>query len=602
MKIQYSVSTDEPARHYFRVVMRLEGLKEAVPSGVLRLAMPVWTPGSYLVREFARNILRVQAVEESGRALNPQKEAKNTWTVPLEGADRVEVGYQVYAFKHTTNESYLDSWHATINGASLFLYVEGHQDEPVTVQIVPHEGWNYISTGLEPLTPGGYIFTAPNYDVLVDSPIEIGNQHVHQFEVQGVTHEVSIYAPKPVNEETLVADIKKIVEGTIPVFGEIPYSRYVFLVDFTDVGGGGLEHLNSTHCIAAYMTMDPPSEYRKTLSLFSHEFFHTWNVKRMRPKALGPFDYSKENYTRSLWISEGLTSYYEDLILRRAAIVSVPEFLDLLCDDINQFKSLPSSRWLSPEESSFDTWIKFYREDENSPNVSPSYYRQGAVLGSLLDLEIRKSTGSAKCLDDVMRSVYQRTYKEGRGFTDDEFAQACSEVSQKATDEIFTRHVHGRDEVDFEKYLGYAGLTLQPKATQDEPEGFLGIRVKQNQGLTVASRLFGSPAETADLSAGDEIIAVNGLRMDAQRLPFCIAGQKPGADVTIFFARDGVVRATRTQLARRPNFEFRIKKKDSASAEEKELFRSWAGSEWDLPLEYKEQRTSPTRVKRLDYI
>ncbi len=602
MKIHYSVSTDEPAKHYFRVVMKLEGVKEAFPDGVVRLGMAVWTPGSYLVREFSRNILGLEAADGSGTRLKTEKDAKNSWAVSAGGADSVEVSYRVYAYKHTTNESYLDSWHAMINGASVFLFADGHQNEPCTVEIVRHQGWNVVSTGLEPTSPDAWTFAAPDFDVLVDSPIEVGNQTVHSFEVEGVKHEVAISAPKAIDEKSLVVAINKIVERTVPIFGEIPYKRYVFLVEFTDQGSGGLEHLNSTHCIASYLGLEPPSEYRRMLSLFSHEFFHTWNVKRMRPRALGPFDYTRENYTRSLWVSEGVTSYYENVILRRAGIVSVPEFLDLLCDDIDQVVSLPSSRWQTPQESSFDTWIKFYRTDENTPNVSASYYRQGAVLGTLLDLQIRKSTASAKSLDDVMRSVYQSTYKEGRGFTDEEFETACSEASQGSTEEIFARHVRAKEDIDFQRFLGYAGLALQPKNTPDAPEGFLGIKVKTNQGVTVVNRLFGSPAEAADLSAGDEIIAVEGLRMDAQRLPFYIANQKPGTEITIVYSRDGVLRATRAKLDEKPPFEFRIKKKEAAAPEEKDLYRSWALAEWDQPLDYKEGRVSPARVKILDYL
>ena len=601
MKIHYTVSMDEPAKHYFRVAMKLEGLNEAFPEGVVRLAMPVWTPGSYLVREFARNILELEARDASGKRLVAEKGAKNSWTVTAGGADAVTVSYRVYAFKHTTNESYVDSWHATINGASVFLFVEGHQHDPSTVEIAPRAGWGAVSTGLEPTAPEGWTFSAPDYDVLVDSPIEVGNQTVHSFEVGGVKHEVSIVAPKPFDEKSLVAAINKIVERTVPIFGEIPYSRYVFLVEFTDQGSGGLEHLNSTHCIAAYLSLEPPSEYRRMLSLFSHEFFHTWNVKRMRPKALGPFDYSRENYTKSLWISEGITSYYENVILRRAGLVSTPEFLDLLCEDINQVVSLPSSRWQSPQESSFDTWIKFYREDENTPNTSASYYRQGAVLGTLLDLQIRKSTGSSKSLDDVMRGVYQSTYKQGRGFTDEEFERACSDASQGTTDEIFAKHVKSREEIDFQRFLGYAGLELQPKSAAAEREGFLGVRLKPGQGVIVANRLFGSPAEAADISAGDEIIAVEGLRVDPQRLPFVIANQKPETEVMIVYSRDGVLRATRAKLEEKPPFEFRMKKKEGATDEEKGTFSSWALSEWDQPLEYQEHRVSPARVKRLDF-
>jgi predicted metalloprotease with PDZ domain len=606
MRIHYTIRMDEPETHYFRVAMRIEGLAGTAPEGRVTLAMPVWTPGSYLVREFARNVLELEASDGSGAALRAEKDDKDSWVVSTGGAEAIEVGYRVYAFRHDTNQSYLDGDHAVVNGASVFLYLQGHQDHPLTLEVVPHEGWKVISTGLETKAggvDGSRTFSAPSYDILVDSPIEVGNQSVHSFAVRGVTHEVSIFARKRVDEERLVSDIERIVEHSIPVFDDVPYSRYVFLVDYTDHGSGGLEHLNSTHCITSYYQMDPPGEYRKMLSLFSHEFFHAWNVKRMRPMALGPFDYSRENYTRSLWIAEGITSYYDNHILRRAGIFSVPEFFDAFCDEVNLIRSLPSSRWQTPEESSFDTWIRFYREDENTPNVNASYYRQGAVLGTLLDLEIRRATGSASTLDDAMRKVYRETYKEkGRGYTDEEFERACSAVSLGETDEIFAKHVRGREEVDFQRYLGYAGLALEPRSPQATSEGFLGVRVKASPGVMVVSRLFGSPAEAADVSAGDEIIALDGLRMDAQKLPFYVAVQKPGTEVVLTSSREGVLRETKVRLAARVPLEFRIVKRNEATDGEKAVFRSWLGSAWDEPLVYPERRASPVRVSRLDYV
>lgn len=593
---------DEPWTHYFRVTMRIEGIEDASRGGPLRLAMPVWTPGSYLVREFARNVLDLRVTDAAGRELRAEKEAKDRWLVSAPMSESVDVTYRVYAFRHDTSESYLDSDHAVINGASVFLYPIGYEASPITLEVVPYPSWKVVSTGLPRSGGEGRRFEATDYDVLVDSPIEVGNQHVTAFEVQGVPHEVSIYAPNPVDESRLVSDIRTIVESTVPVFGEVPYNRYLFLVDFTDQGAGGLEHLNSTYCIASYLGMASPPEYRRMLSLFSHEFFHAWNVKRMRPTALGPFDYSRENYTRSLWISEGLTSYYGAHILRRADVVTVPEFLEMICDEIAPVKSLPSARAQSPQESSFDTWIKLYREDENSPNVSPSYYRQGASLGVLLDLEIRRSSSLERTLDDAMRDVYRSTYKEGRGFTDAEFEDACSRVSAGATEEIFARYVRDPGEIDFARYLGYAGLTLEPKSSPDSPEGFLGVRVRPGQGLVIQSRLSGSPAETADLSAGDEIIALDGLRMDGQRLPYYVASRPPGAEVSVTFSREGTLRETRARLSARPPFEFRVQKKSEATEQEKAAFRSWTMGSWEEPLTYKERRASPAIAKRLEYV
>ncbi|MDG6926141.1 MAG: M61 family metallopeptidase [Nitrososphaerota archaeon] len=591
---------ENPGTHCFKVRMTVGPVDGGL--GTLGISMPVWTPGSYLVREFARNVLSIRASDARGKDLAVEKVSKCRWLVGAGSSERVEVEYTVYAFAFSVNTSYLDTEHAIINGASVFLYAEGFEKNPVIVHLAPYSGWKTVSTGMERMGED-WTFVAADYDILVDSPIEMGNLHVHQFHAMEARHEVSIFAQKAIDEESLVSDIRKIVESTVPIFGDVPYRRYVFLVDFAGEGWGGLEHLNSTHCIGSYYWLEPPEEYRSFLTLFSHEFFHTWNVKRMRPVALGPFDYSGENYTKSLWISEGITSYYEAVILRRAGILPVPEYLEELVDNINPVRSLPSGRAQSPEESSFDSWVRLYRQDENSPNVSPSYYRQGAVMGMLLDLQIRHASDNAKSLDDVMRRVYRETYiADGRGFTDEQFRKACSDASGGQTEATFDAHVSGRMEVDWDRYLGYAGLRLVQKATPSRDEGFLGIRLKAGPSLTVATRLTESPAEMADLSAGDEILATDGLRTDAQRLPFYIANRKPGTEVELTIVRAGMLKNVRVILGPRPNFEYRIVKKEAASEEEKQTFALWAIENWSEPLLYRDHRISPVRQRVLDYV
>ncbi|MGA2875939.1 MAG: hypothetical protein ABSE82_10445, partial [Nitrososphaerales archaeon] len=384
---------DDPNTHYFEVVIDILDFKEKLGHGPIRLVMPTWTPGSYLIREFSRNVLDLVAfdIDEDVKLIS-QKISKNVWEVEPKGATSIRVKYRVFAFEFTVDTSYLDNLHGVINGASVFMYVEGLEHEESHLTVVPDPEWKVISTGLEASSDegeGAESFLVPNFDVLVDTPIEVGNQQVHSFDVNGVRHEVSIFSQREFDQTKFVSDLKRIVETTVPVFVQIPYSRYLFLVDFSGDSYGGLEHLNSTHCIAPIYRLEPIQEYKQLLSLFSHEFFHAWNVKRMRPNGLGPFNYSQETYTKSLWIAEGITSYYDDLILRRAGIYSVGEYLDAFCSNINMMKSLPGSRWQSAEEASFDTWIKHYRQDENSPNVLSSYYIQGTVVGWILDMEIR---------------------------------------------------------------------------------------------------------------------------------------------------------------------------------------------------------------------
>lgn len=600
--VSYLVSLERPETHCAAVTMTLRGIRGSLHDGKLALGMPVWTPGSYLVREFSRNVLSMEASDGGGRRLHISKESKDRWLVTAGEDDTIVVRYVVYAFSMSVNTSYIDTDHAVLNGASVFLYGEGFQDAPISLEVVPSGAWSKVSTGLERGPGERWVFVAPDYDVLVDSPLEAGNQHLHRFEVDGVPYDVSVYAPVPFDERRFVSDLERIVRATVPITGDTPYSRYLFLVDFTGEGNSGLEHLNSTHCLGGYFWLEPPEEYRDFLTLFSHEFFHAWNVKRMRPRALGPFDYRAENYTRSLWIAEGLTSYYEEMIVRRAGILPVPEFMEHLSLVASQVKVLPAYRIQSPEESSFDAWIRYYRQDENSPNATPSYYRQGTVLGLLLDLQIRDATASVRTLDDAMRKVYQGTYVAlGRGYTDDEFERACDEVSEGLTSEIFSRYVHSKAEIDFDSYLGLAGLSLSPKAGPSPDEGFIGIRTRTSPNVSVLTRLTGSPAEACDLSPGDEVIATDGIRTDGQKLPFYVANKKPGTEVELLVSRLGTLKTVRARLGTKPVLEYRIQKKPAATEREKALFRAWALADWDAPLTYVEHRLSPARQRVLDY-
>jgi predicted metalloprotease with PDZ domain len=603
-----------PATHYFEVQMEVPASKTRAYSS-LRFVMPVWTPGSYLVREFARNVIDFHAHDSSGRKLRVTKETKNSWSVALEKHDiALMVEYRVYAHEFSVSTSFLDSEHGIINGASVFMYLEGRENEEAVLTITPHESWKVISTGLERLAEceqgGSFDFLVPSFDILVDSPIEIGNQKVQSFEVNGVSHEVSVFGLEPMELEPFFSDVKKIVENTWPIFGEIPYNRYVFIVDFSGgTGGGGLEHLNSTHCIAPRLRMAQREEYDQLMGLFSHEFFHAWNVKRMRPKELGPFNYSQEMYTKSLWISEGVTSYYDDLILRRAMLISVGEYLDAFSNNVNLMLSLPGPNYESAQEASFDTWIRFYMPDENSANVVSSYYVQGAVIGWMIDMEIRKSTASTRTLDDVMKKVYRETFGRGnRGFSDEEFEAVCNDIAGKSLSQnIFDKRVRGRERVDFNHYLGYAGLKLgskkKDKEKRDLPQGFLGIKLKNENGRTiVSSRLFDTPAEYSGLSSGDEILGADGLRLDQQGLTFYVSNKVPDTLVRLTIARNGRIEELPVKLGEKPDLEYRVYKLDGATQEQKDLFAKWMKADWHEEIKYPDYAPWPYRTQIFDYV
>jgi len=606
--LKYVVSMPNPNTHYFEVRLEVDNFNEALSeSKELRVKMPVWTPGSYLVREFSKNIPEIHAMlSGSGKIAQSRKVSKNEWIVETEGSSKIEISYRVYAFELTVDTSYLDNMHGVINGASVFVYIEGMQDEAGTLEVVPFSGWKRVSTGLKRESQERLEFSFPSYDVLVDSPLEIGNHSIHEFEVSGTKYEVSIFSATQFHQEKFVSDIQTIVKTTEKVFQDVPYERYIFIVDFASENlFGGLEHLNSTHCIAQILRLDPPPEYHLLLSLFSHEFFHAWNVKRMRPKGLGPFDYDREVYTRSLWIAEGITSYYDDLLLRRCGIFDVAEYLDAFSTNISQMKTLPGSRMQSAQEASFDTWIKHYRQNENSPNVTFSYYTQGAVIGWMLDMEIRKSTGLVKNLDDAMRRVYRETFlAQGRGFTDEEFQAVCEDVSgaESSVRQIFEHRVVGRRDVEYDRYLGYAGLKLVPKK-KEESLSFLGVRIREDSGKTsVSSVLSSSPAEMAGVSANDEIIAVNGIRLDKSRLTYYISNRPPGEDVKLTASRQGTLYQTEAHLIAKPILEYRISKMEGANEDEKRLFKNWLGADWSEEIRYKDYAQFPTGRNPLDYV
>lgn len=601
--IRYIVSIRNPASHYFDITMEIKN----VVSDNLHFSMPVWTPGSYLVREFGRNVLDFQAADATtGIRLDSKKISKSTWVVHTAGATNLLVRYKVYALEYTVDTSYLDDLHAVINGASVFMYVEGHEYEDILVSVDKIDYWKEISTGLELVESEKSFptFYAPDYDTLIDSPIEVGNQNVYSFRVGGVEHKISLYSKRIFDHSNLVSDIQKIVESTIAVTGHVPYKQYTFLIDFTDEKYGGLEHLNSTHCMASFFKLEPLQEYKQLLSLFSHEFFHAWNVKRMRPEGLGPFNYSGETYTKSLWVAEGITSYYDDLLLRRAGIYTVSEYLDTLCSNLNLMTSFDGSKWQSAEESSFDAWIKHYRQNENSLNALCSYYTQGAVIGWMLDLEIIRRTKSLKKLDDVIRLVYERTYlTENRSYRDDEFQAACNEVAGgDVTSEIYETRVRGRESIDFQRYLGYAGLKLVPKSKPAE-QGFLGVRIKNELGrMIVANTLSASPAEQAGLCAGDEIVGIDGLRTDNARFGIYVTTRKPGTRVALLSARDGSIRENTVEVAAKPSFEYRALKSETATQEEMSVFKTWLNADWNDEIKYEDYAPSPLRRQIFDFI
>jgi predicted metalloprotease with PDZ domain len=579
-EIEFLVQMSQPWTHYFQVTLTVNGLC----SDEVDLVMPVWTPGSYLVREFARNVEGFSVTDKSGAPLEWRKISKNRWRVRSKSASTLQAIYRVYAFERSVRTSFLDHGHATINGSSLFMFVEGHLNCAHRLRIEPFPAWSRISTGLSPAAGENGVYLAPDYDTLIDCPLEIGTQQILEFTVRDIPHRVAICGEGNCDPAILCADLQKVVEGAVEIMGDIPYPHYTFLINLASEGNGGLEHANSMLLQVDRWTFKPEESYKRFLELAAHEYFHVWNVKRIRPSTLRPFDYGQENYTRLLWVAEGFTDYYAGQILRRAGLLTPDEYLDALSKSIKDLQETPGRLQESVAEASFDAWIRFYRQDENSPNRSISYYLKGSLVGLVLDLEIRNRT-EGKSLDDVMRLLYAEYYqKRGRGFTEEEFRAACEAIAGGPLKEIFENYCYGTRELDFPLYLNYAGLRFKDPASEGNTsqKSYLGISAKTIEGkVQVVGVTRGAPAFEQGLNVNDEIIAINGFRVNLELLTARIGEAPPGTKLEILVSRDGRVLTLPIILGPQEARDYRIERVTEPTPRQRQVCGSWLRTQWE---------------------
>jgi predicted metalloprotease with PDZ domain len=567
--LRYTLSMPEPHTHYFEVEVDLNGARQAF----IDYKMPVWAPGSYLVREFAKNVEGFSATDRAGKALRHEKIDKNTWRVYSNKADGVKVRYKVYAFEMSVRTSFLDASHGYVNGTSVFMYPSGLEKQQGTLVVQPYKDWKTISTGLK--STGNHTYTFPNYDILADSPLEIGNHEVLRFEAGGVPHEVAMYGEGNYQPQRLLADMKKVVEECIALMGELPVDRYVFIVHNLHRGGGGLEHLNSTTLQTSRWNYGTEQGYTGFMALVAHEYFHLWNVKRLRPAPLGPFDYDKENYTRLLWVSEGITSYYDDLLTQRAGLMSTQRYLDVVAGSINSVENTPGNQVQTVAESSFDAWIKYYRRNENTNNAEVSYYTKGGVLGQLLNMEIMKNTKGDKSLDDVMRFMYERYYKKlNRGFTEQEFKEALERFAGRKLDDFFRDYVHGTATPDYNRYFEAAGLRLV-----NQNEGVLNLNwgagtAVENGRTMVKTVARGSSAWEGGLNVNDELIAIAGYRVESDITPL-ISGRTIGDKVPVTVVRDGKLLELQVPIVADKSVRYRFERVEKPTPQQQKIYSKW---------------------------
>lgn len=572
-EISYTVSMSKPWTHLLEVEMRLKWNR--MPDKA-ELKMPVWTPGSYLIREYARHVQDFAVKDATGRALAWQKINKNTWQVESKGSKEIVVSYRVYSNDLTVRTNELNDEHAFWNNSALLLFPAGQLGAPSTVTVAPYTKWK-IATGLAPVAGASNTFRAPNFDVLYDSPFEVSDFKEISFDVRGKTHRVVVTGEGNYDLKKIAEDSAKIAEEGFKIFGELPFDNYTFIVNLR--GGGGLEHLNSTALQWNRFGFKPKARYNGFLGLVAHEYFHLWNVKRIRPDALGPFDYENENYTKLLWIAEGGTAYYEGLLLRRAGLVTDKEVLDARANTIEQLQNRPGRLETSLEEASFDAWIKYYRMDENAINNQISYYDKGEIVAMMLDVTIRTASGGAKSLDDVMLYLYNEFYKKNRNYTPADFQKAAELAAGRSLDDFFSKYVRSEAEIDYNDIM--KGVGLQLSATEpDKTKAYLGADLGEEGGrLTIRSIPANTPAYDQGLNTGDQIVAIDDYRASNSFLQSYLGERKPNDTVKLTIFRFDKLRDVTFKLGTNMRASYSFKPVEQPTDEQRRLYREYMKAE-----------------------
>ena len=539
-KISYTLKMPRPQNHYFQVEMQVTQIKQKTAT----VKLPVWAPGSYLVREFSRHLNQVKAYSLQGTALPVIKKTKNAWEIDLKGETAFVVKYEVYAFELSVRTSFLDETHGFVSGPSMFMYLDGHKETGGELLVQPHASFKRISTGLslksEVKQGNNQTFTFDNYDQLVDCPIEIGNQYEFEFEAAGVKHTVAMYGEGNFDPERLKEDMAKIVEEETKVVGVNPNKRYVFIVHNVVGGDGGLEHCNSTVLSVDRWTYDG-SNYINFLNLVAHEYFHLWNVKRIRPIELGPFNYDQEVYTNYLWVMEGFTSYYDELILRRCGFYAQDEMLKKIQIAVNYVESSVGARVQPVAHASFDAWIKAYRPNENSSNTTMTYYSRGLIIAAVLDAMIIKQSNGKECLDHLMKDLYETYYVgKNRGFTDAEFKACLVKHTGQDMAEFFLKYIDGTEVIPYSMYFLPLGVEVSDVGGV---KPVFGANVSEEGGKVIIKSIrSNSSAEDAGLSVNDEIIACMNYRVDKPMLDALMNGAAVGDEFELTISRDQLMR------------------------------------------------------------
>jgi predicted metalloprotease with PDZ domain len=568
-QIHYLVGMSQPETHLFEVTLHIINH----PSAVLNLKMPVWTPGSYLVREYERHLQDFTAFADH-ESLSWHKVSKNHWQVEKGDSSEVTIHYRVFANELTVRTNHLDATHGYFNGAALFFRIPGCESLPIYIRVIPANPQWQITTGLPIFAETKNTFVAADFDTLVDCPFEIGFHQLYNFEVLGKPHELAVWGKGNFQPQQMIADCQKIIEVESQIFGGLPYDRYVFFLHLLQQGFGGLEHKNSCSLIYQRFGFRTPDKYEPFLQLVAHEFFHLWNVKRIRPLGLEVFDYDQENYTPSLWFCEGATSYYDLIIPLRAGIYNTKTYLNYLSKEITRYLMTPGRKVQPLSESSFDAWIKLYRPDANSGNSQISYYIKGEMVSLLLDLLIRVHHGNQRSLDDVMRQMWEQFGKDEVGYTPEQLEGVIESVAGMNLGDFFNRYLHGLEDLPFNEYLQPFGLQLVEEKNE---EPYLGVRINTENGREIIKFVeAGSPAQFAGIDAEDELLAIDGIKVGNQ-LTERLKDYRADDSIQVTVFHQDELRTYSVTLAASIPSKYQLKVVENPSLTEMENFAGWLG-------------------------
>ncbi|WP_427158100.1 M61 family metallopeptidase [Aliinostoc sp. HNIBRCY26] len=569
--IHYQVAMPQPETHLFEVSLQIVNH----PSSILDLKMPVWTPGSYLVREYAKNLQDFTALG-ADQPLNWRKVSKNHWQINKDDVSDVTIKYRIFANELSVRTNHLDSTHGYFNGAALFLRLVGCDDLPIIVTVVPPYPHWQVTTALPKMKDQYNTFYASDFDTLVDSPFEIGEHQLYSFDVLGKPHDLAIWGQGNFQVQPLISDIQKIVQVEAQMFGGLPYDRYLFLVHLFAQAYGGLEHKNCCSLIYQRFGFRTQDKYERFIQLVAHEFFHLWNVKRIRPKALEVFNYDQESYTPSLWFCEGTTSYYDLIIPLRAGIYEVKTYLNYWSKEISRFLTTPGRKVQSLAESSFDAWIKLYRPDANSGNSQVSYYLKGEMVSLLLDLLIRWRHRNRRSLDDVMRQMWHEFGQPEIGYTPQQLQAVIESIAEVNLTDFFARYIDGTDELPFDEYLEPFGLRL---VAEKEEEPYLGMKLNTENGREMIKFVeTASPAQLAGIDAGDELLAIAGIKVTAHQLSDRLKDYQANDIIEVTIFHQDELRTVPVTLAQPRPVKYQVVPVKNPTATQQENFAGWLGT------------------------